>query len=210
MKILIIEDNTVYRKILETDLIESGYDIDILTDFDSYFQADYSVYDLIILDIGLPNLDGRDLITFIKKKSNAKIIMLTSDNSGSVEYESLLLGADDYIIKPHYLPVLKLKIQSLVSQTNDQVIICGHNINTETLTIDKTIKMTAKEYKILMAIYRSKNHQCTKSELLRSLWESDFFVEEGALYTMVYRLRKKLETTNINIVNTRGGYKIDD
>lgn len=67
MKILIIKDNTIYRKILEMDLIENGYDLDILIDFDSCFQADYSVYDLIILDIGLPNLDGRDLITFIKE-----------------------------------------------------------------------------------------------------------------------------------------------
>lgn len=210
MKILIVEDNLVYRKKLETDLIESGYELEILMNFDQCLQFDYSLFELIILDIGLPNLDGRDLISFIKKKSNAKIIMLTSDNTGAAEYKSLLLGADDYIIKPHYLPVLKLKIDALINKNNEQVSICGHSINTETLTIDQDIKLTAKEYKILMAIYRANNFKCTKEELLRSLWESDFFVEEGALYTMVYRLRKKLETTNINIVNTRGGYKIDD
>lgn len=210
MKILIIEDNAVYRKTLETDLITSGYDVEIILKFENYVEIDYSLYNLIILDIGLPNLDGRDCISFIKKNSNAKIIMLTSDNSGAAEYESLLLGADDYIIKPHYLPVLKLKIDTLETKAREQIVICGHSINTETLTIDQNIKMTAKEYKILMAIYRSSKHQCTKPELLRNLWESDFFVEEGALYTMIYRLRKKLEPTNINILNTRGGYKIDD
>lgn len=210
MKILIIEDNDVYRKNLETELRINEYDVDTLLQFDQYQQFDYSNYDLILLDIGLPALDGRDLITLIKNNSTARIIMLTSDSSGAVEYDSLLLGADDYIIKPHYLPVLKHKIDPLGNKSNENVSICGHSINTETLTIDQVIKLTAKEYKILMAIYRSNSKQCTKEELLRSLWESDYFVEEGALYTMVYRLRKKLEGTNIKIVNTRGGYKIND
>lgn len=210
VKLLVIEDNRVYQERLAVDLTELGYDVEIFTQFQNYTTHDYSPYDLVLLDIGLPDLDGREIITYIKNSSKAKIIILTSTNSGEVEYKSLLLGADDYIIKPHFVPVLNLKIQALISTNNQDTIICGHHINLQTLTIDNKIKLTAKEYKILIAIYNSTAHQCTKNELLRNLWESDFFVEEGALYTMIYRLRKKIESTNINITNTRGGYKIDD
>lgn len=209
MKILIIEDNHTYRQKLQKDLIEYNYTVEIANNFKTLQTLDYNKYELVIIDIGLPNTDGRELIETIKLNPKAQVIMLTSNNDSTIEYESLHLGADDYIIKPHNIAVLDLKIKKLLKSFENKQQINGHTVNHQTLKIDDQIKLTAKEYKILLAIHNNQNNFCSKSELLKNLWDSDYFVDEGALYTLVYRLRKKLVSTNIKIENTQGGYKID-
>lgn len=210
MRVLIIEDNERYRNKLIGDLQSLNYEVVAPVTFTGLAGYDYTTFQLVILDVGLPQIDGRNLIKVIKRGSSAAVIMLTSSSSGEIEYESLKLGADDYIVKPHYLPVLELKIDSLINNQLKQLEICGHYVNPQNLKVDERIKLTAKEYKILVAIYKHQDHLVSKDQLLRDLWESDYFVEEGALYTLIYRLRKKLDDTNIVIKNTRGGYKVDE
>lgn len=210
MDILIIEDNKLYCEKLAEDLIAYNYNISICKDFSHLEEIDYSRYNLVLLDISLPNIDGRSMINIIKTSSKANVIMLTSDNANSSEFESLKLGADDYIIKPHFMPVLDLKIQQLINTPSDVIKICGHLLNKQNMKIDDNINLTAKEYKILMCLYSKSDQVCSKSEVLKNLWQSDFFVESGALYTLIHRLRKKLENTNINIKNVKGGYQIDN
>lgn len=209
MNVYIIEDSEQYREHLKKDLEEYGYNVEICKYFDELEQVEYSKYDIVFLDISLPNLDGRNLIEFIKRNSDAVIFILTSDNSHLTEFDCLKLGADDYIIKPHFIPVVDLKIKQFINFETETIEICGHKLNKETLKIDEMINLTAKEYKILMCLYSKRGQTCSNKLILRMLWESDFFVEIGALYTMIYRLRKKLGPTNIEISNVTGGYKID-
>ncbi len=209
MNVYLIEDNEQYRGRLRNDLEEYGYNVEISNYFDELEQVDYSKFDIVILDISLPNLDGRNLIKLIKQNSHAVVFMLTSDNSQLTEFDCLKLGADDYIVKPHFMPVIDLKIKQFLNLETEIIEICGHKVNKETLKIDEKINLTAKEYKILMCLNSKRGQTCSNKMILRMLWESDFFVEMGALYTMVYRLRKKLETTDIVISNVTGGYKID-
>lgn len=209
MNVYIIEDNELYRKNLKADLESYGYNVSLCETFNRVESVDYTAFDIVILDISLPNLDGRNLIRTIKNNSKAIVFMLTSNNNGTAEYESLKLGVDDYIVKPHYAPVLNLKIKQALNHEVEQINICGHSLNKETLKIDNKINLTAKEYKVLIFLHSKLGQVCTNNEILRALWESDFFVEMGALYTMMYRLRKKLEPTNISIKNDKGGYTID-
>lgn len=208
MNICIIEDNELYRNRLIDDLISLGYKVSTYTDFKQIEFADYSEFDVVLVDIGLPNIDGRRLIKTIKEHSNVAVFMLTSVDNGAVELECLTLGADYYIIKPHYTPVLDFKLKQVLNLETDTVEIGSHKLNKDTLKIDDRISLTAKEYKILLCLHQKGSEVCSKEELLRNLWESDYFVEVGALYTMIHRLRKKLENTSINIRSIDGGYQI--
>lgn len=208
MNILVIEDNKLYYETLKLDLEKFGYKVSSPINFRCLESIDYKQFDVVMLDITLPNIDGRNLIKTIKKSVNPVVFMLTSIDNGTVELDCLKLGADDYIIKPHYGPVLDFKLKQHLKLEKDIVEICSHKLSMETLKIDDTINLTAKEYKVLLCLHAKGNEVCSKEELLRCLWENDYFVELGALYTLVFRLRKKLEDTNINIKSTNGGYQI--
>lgn len=206
MKILIIEDNIINRKALIEDLSKHQFIVEAISDFNCLEALDYSPYQLIILDIRLPNYNGIDLISQIKQSSQAKIFMLTSDERKTTEYESVIRGADDYLTKPHYLPLLLHKI-NLINDTN--ILMChGHEINLHTMRIDQKIKLTKQEYQVLIYLINHQNQYCTKNQLLELLWENNFFVEVDALYSLIYRLRKKLDPTQIKIINHKGAYCI--
>lgn len=210
MKILIIEDNQRYAQNLKLDLEASGFDVTNTTDFANLEKLEYSEYKLVILDIGLPNLDGRNIIKFIKHCGDIKVIVLTSESNGQTELTSLLEGADDYITKPHYTPVLIHKVNKLISNESSVIKYKQHTIDMQTMKIDNKIKLTNKEYQVLLYLLNNRGKICSKSSILKNMWQSDYFIEQGALYTLIYRLRKKIESTAIVIQNDEGGYYIDE
>ncbi len=208
MEILIVEDNEIYRNKLRADLISLGHHVEVVLEFNELDNYRFKQFDLIILDITLPSINGLDLIQVIKSCSYARIFMLTSDESQKTEYNATLNGADDYITKPHYLPLLDYKIKQLTEEAN--IIYKEHTIDLSTMKIDNQIKLTKQEYQILIHLLNNRNKACSKNQLLELLWENNFFVEIDALYSLIYRLRKKLLATEITIENRKGSYWIND
>ncbi len=208
MKILVVEDNTTYRNHIVKELQDQGYLVDFIVDFSQLKIYNYSTYDLILLDISLPNYNGIDLIDNIKNQSNSKIFMLTSNENKTTEFKAIVTGADDYITKPHYLPLLIHKINLLNNKTS--IVFKSHIIDLQTMRIDNEIKLTKQEYQVLIHLLHNRNTYCTKDQLLDLLWENNFFIEIDALYSLIYRLRKKLRTTAIIIENSKGAYCIHD
>ena len=121
MKILIIEDEKIIREELQELLLKNGYEVFLLTDFTNVLPIDPDKYDLILLDINLPNLNGEFLLKEIRKTSNIPIIMLTSRVDEMDEVLSITNGADDYITKPYNPIILLLRIQNIFKRINSNL-----------------------------------------------------------------------------------------
>lgn len=198
MKILIIEDDMIFAKHLQEKL---NYHCDIVVDFSNistYYNMDY---DLVLLDDGLPNLQGNSLITdFIK--GGAKVIMITSNTNNNLEYQALYLGAEDFIAKPISFEVLSLKIQKLFKPQDAQIYknIALSSVN---LTVNQTTKLTKNEFIILSYLIKNQGKVISKKEVLGILWDNDQYVEMTALNMALMRLRKKLDIYLIEIVTIK-------
>ena len=121
MKILIIEDEKTIREELQELLLKNGYEVFLLTDFMNILPINPSKYDLILLDINLPNLNGEFLLKEIRKNSNIPVIMLTSRVDEMDEVLSITNGADDYITKPYNPIILLLRIQNIFKRINSNL-----------------------------------------------------------------------------------------
>ena len=218
-RILVVEDDFDIQELLQNFLQETGYEVDIAGDgVEALSIFVNGKYDLILLDIMLPKIDGYGVCELIRKQSDVPIIMLTALNGEDDQIKGLDLQVDDYITKPFSMPILIRKIAAVLRRSsqgaveNYQIITYGNlllNCDGYTATMnDTTFELTQKEFEILRELLTHQGRILTRQNLLDKLWRYDFYGDERVVDTHIKNLRKKL---GIDFIQTiRGvGYKID-
>lgn len=218
-KIMIVEDDFDIQELLQNFLQEAGYEISIANDgIEAIALFSEEPFDMILLDIMLPKIDGFSVCELIRKKSQIPIIMLTALNGEEEQIRGLDLQVDDYITKPFSMPVLIRKIAAVFRrsgcrQEDIHKTISYQNLildlDSYTATINDTIyELTQREFEILHELLTHQGRVITRQNLLNKFWQYDFYGNERVIDTHIKNLRKKL---NIDFIQTvRGvGYKID-
>jgi len=203
MKILIIEDEIELLVAISNFLTKENYICELA---ENYAKADDKLaiyeYDIILLDITLPDGNGLDLLKSIKKhQKKAGIIIISAKNSLDDKIHGLDLGADDYITKPFYLSELNSRIKAVLRRKQfDGTSILAYNeisVNTESKSVTingHAIILTKKEYDLLLFFMINKNRVLTKEAIAEHLWEDNIDMADtyDFIYTHLNNLRKKI------------------
>ncbi len=223
MKILIIEDEYNLADAIKTRLNQENYSVDISTDgIDGLDNALTNIYDLIVLDVMLPKIDGFTILSKLKENHiNSKIIMLTARSSLEDKLECFSDGADDYITKPFHLEELVARINSKLRKndnTNDITILEIFDLKLDLKTAELSCKKTnesivvmRKEFLILEYLMRNANQIVAKDILYDKVWGIDNYSISNNLEAYISFIRKKLNVIGslVDIKAVRGfGYKL--
>lgn len=205
-KILIIEDEENIARFIELELKHEGFSVEIAYDGRSGLEKALDVeWDMILLDLMLPGLNGMEVCRRIRQTKNTPIIMLTARTSVLDRVSGLDSGADDYITKPLAIEELLARMRALFRRTDNQTekrvdsILRHKNIevNTESQIVKRdgeTISLTKREYDLLTMFMRNINRVMTRDLLLDLVWGYDSAVETNVVDVYVLYLRNKLDT----------------
>ncbi|MFZ4400573.1 MAG: response regulator transcription factor [Bacteroidales bacterium] len=223
MKILIIEDEKTLNDSVIDYLQDDGHICEAVYNFnDAIEKIELYEYDCIVLDINLPDGSGLDIIKYIKKSSKSPgIIIISARNSLENKIEGLEIGADNYLTKPFHLAELNAHLKSINRRINfngnEQIILNEIRLlpNEHTVYVyDKEVKLTKKEFELLIFFISNKNKVITKSSLAEHLWGDYMDTADSFdfIYTHIKNLRGKLikEGCEDYIKTVYGvGYKFD-
>ncbi|MGL5649725.1 MAG: response regulator transcription factor [Clostridium sp.] len=216
-KIGIVEDDLNIRNEIVKTIGRYGYEGIQLTDFENILdEIKKKDVDLLLLDINLPYFDGYHICREIRKFSQMPIIMVTSRNSDMDELMSINIGADDFVTKPYNIQVLLARIERLLirsgmgkAEKSSVLEHRGMKLNLEKGVItynDNEIDLTKNEIKIITYLMKNKEKIVSREDLMKYLWDSDYFVDDNTLSVNITRIRKKLlEVGLINIIETKRG-----
>ena len=217
-KILVVEDEKDIQNIIKAFLENAEYKVETADDgLDAINLIQNNNYDLILLDIMLPKVDGFTVCEMIRKNSNVPIIILTALTDEESQLKGFDKLADDYITKPFSMPVLLKHIEAIFRRTNNSKentsILKYKNIilNTENYEVyvdNQKVTLTFREYEILKLFLENQGKVFTRDNILNSIWNYDYFGDDKIVNTHIKNIRKKLGYEYIETV--RGvGYKID-
>lgn len=221
MKILIIEDEKYLGDALQNLLEKENYKTHICYDGESGLdEALTDVYDLILLDIMLPRVDGLQILQLIREeKIMTKVLLLTARNQVSDRVKGLDLGADDYLSKPFAFVELMARVKALLRRqgelTNDELVYGDLHLDYRAFQLykdDEAIQLTLKECEILQVLMQRKQMISSKDMLIEKLWGYDSDAEDNNVEVYISFLRKKLKYLNsqCHIKTTRGvGYSLE-
>lgn len=220
-KLLVVDDEQKIREVIREYSEFNGYAVDEAEDgMSAVGLVKLNDYDLIIMDIMMPKLDGFTACKEIKKIKNVPIIMLSARGE---EYDKLFgfeLGIDDYVVKPFSPKELMARVNAVIARsktssdnTTDELIFDGLviNIPARTVTVDgEKIELTPKEYELLFYLVKNKNLALSRDKLLQDIWGYDFFGDDRTIDTHIKNLRNNLGPYRDFIVTLRGvGYKFE-
>lgn len=198
-KILVVEDDAQILRVLELELKHEGYEVETARDGLSGLERALKEPDLIILDLMLPKLDGMEVCTRVRSKSDVPIIMLTAKDRIPDRVAGLDGGADDYLTKPFSIDELLARIRARLRDRNPQSNVVG----VKDLTMDrdrhevkragKAIQLTAKEYALLEYLLLHRNKVHTRDELFNGAWGSDFLGDSNLIDVYIRYLRGKID-----------------
>jgi DNA-binding response OmpR family regulator len=220
MKILLVEDDELLIAILTKKLTDNHYIVDVVKDDEmGWTYGSTFEYDLIILDIVLPKLDGLCLCQRFRAEGyTMPIMLLSSQNTSTAKVSGLDAGADDYVVKPFDVPELIARIRALLRRSNSSsipLLVWGDlllNPSTCEVSYDnQPLTLTNKEYELLELLLRDSQHLLSADEILDRLWSSDEFPSEATVRSHIRRLRHKLVAADapsdfIATVHGRGYY----
>lgn len=222
MKLLLVEDNRLLSKNVAKGLTKKGYAVDCAYDGEEALALyDLNEYDLMILDLNLPKVDGMDVLRTIRQKdSELKIIILSARTTVDDKIEGLDSGSNDYLTKPFDFGELEARIRSLLRRRFSQAevaLMCGNirlNMASKTVTVeDKPLALTKKEYSILEYLMSHKGTVISPEQLIEHVWDSEADLFSNSFKFHIHSLKKKLEEAGAGgyVVNVRGqGYRISD
>ncbi|MEF9935014.1 MAG: response regulator transcription factor [Clostridium sp.] len=217
-RILVIEDNLDIQELIKEFLLSENYLVDTANDgVEGIEKFNKGEYDLIILDIMMPNLDGYGVCKIIRSKSRVPIIMLTALNEERDEVKGFELQVDDYITKPFSFNVLIKRVDAMMRRTygdKNEGVIEFNNIKINRDSYDayidgEEVELTTKEFEILRILMENKGNVIKREVFLDKLWGYDFYGDTRVIDTHIKNIRKKLQTDYIKTVKGVG-YKIDD
>ena len=218
MKILLVEDDLDLVKVLNKILILNGYIVDCANDgIEALDYLRINSYDLVIMDIMMPRLDGISTLKKIRKDGNSvPVLLLTAKSMVDDKVEGLDNGADDYMTKPFQSKELLARIRALTRRQNQITTMSVGNFtldpNTYEMSAEKTIKLTNKEFKVMEVLIRNTNSYLGSEKIMDSIYDISSDTEIGVIWVFISTLRKKLDEigSNYNIVTRKGvGYRLE-
>lgn len=218
MRILVVEDNREVARQVKDALEQSLFAVDIAQDGEEgLFMGETEPYDLVVLDLGLPVVDGLAVLRHWREAGNAvPVLILTSRNTWREKVAGLRAGADDYLAKPFELEELLARVEALLRRAAGQAkptLRCG-GLELDPLgarvTLDgRPVQLTAYEFRTLDYLMRNPGKVVSKTELTEHIYEQDFDRDSNVIEVLINRLRNKL--TPEYIVTRRGlGYQLQD
>lgn len=219
MKILIVDDEVMIREVIKEYLDNEGFDYE---EAENGFQAlemlNNNTYDLMVLDIMMPEMDGFSLLNKVPKDKLIPTIILSARDQEFDKLQGFDLGIDDYLTKPFSPKELIARIKAIKNRTIKNLPTLYNyktlqiNFSAHTIKIDnETINVTPKEFEILTYLIKNKNIAISREQLLSSLWGYDFFGDDRTVDTHIKMLRNNLRKYRNLIETVRGiGYKFND
>jgi len=221
MRVLVAEDDSKLLTQLDTLLQESGYSVDLADNGEhALYQLQEYNYDLAIIDIGLPKLDGFDVIRKARSENvSTPVLILTARDRWQEKVEGLDSGADDYLTKPFHNEELLARAKALIRRASGQanpVIQMGpislDTVSEEIQLNSLSLELTAYEYKVMEYLMLNPQKVISKTELTEHIYDQDFDLDSNVIEVFIGRLRKKLDPdgTIKPIETLRGrGYRIN-
>lgn len=203
--ILIVEDEKKIARFLQIELEHAGFQVSIETNgIAAQDKIMNNVYDLILLDIMLPGLDGFELCHRIRERSNIPIIMVTAKDKIKDKVEGLDMGADDYLTKPFALPELLARIRnamrkhiSMVKETAEETMGVKNLIlnpqNHEVYVHSQVVSLTKKEYELLEYLVKNKGRVISREKILQVVWGYEYMGDTNVVDVYIRYLRSKLD-----------------
>lgn len=220
MRLLLIEDDIALQQNLTNHLIAANYLVDTASDGETgLFQGLEYPYDAAVIDIGLPIINGIDVIKSLREKNkDFPILVLTARDSWQDKVAGLDAGADDYLTKPFHSEELLSRLNALIRRSVGQASPLIKNgplsINTKSLSVEvnnQVVKLSSSEYKLLEYMMLHLDEVTSKSVLTEHIYDQDFDLDSNVIEVFIRRLRKKLDPNNdYGFIETlRGqGYKL--
>ena len=202
MRLLVVEDDSRLLTQLDAMLQQNGYSVDLADDGEkALFLATEHPYDAAIIDVGLPKIDGFELVRKCRKQDiRVPILLLTARDRWQEKVEGLDAGADDYLTKPFQNEELLARLKALLRRSAGQANpVLSHGpieVNTvsEEVTVNgNTVSLTAYEYKVVEYFLLNPEKVISKSELTEHIYDQDFDLDSNVIEVFVGRLRKKLD-----------------
>lgn len=218
MRLLVVEDDPDLSRQLKDALTDAGYVVDVAFDGDEgHFLGDTEPYDAVVLDLGLPQLDGVTVLERWRRDGKIMpVLILTARDRWSDKVAGFDAGADDYVAKPFHMEEVLARIRALLRRAAGQAsseFECGPlRVDTRSarVTVDgQPVKLTSLEYRLLAYLAHHKGRVVSRSELVEHLYDQDFDRDSNTVEVFVGRIRKKL---GVNFIETvRGlGYRLHD
>jgi DNA-binding response OmpR family regulator len=223
MRVLLVEDERRISAYVKRGLEEEGYAVDaVYTGREALNWADAAVYDLIVLDILLPELDGISVCRELRQRGNrTSILMLTARDSVDDRVAGLDAGADDYLVKPFAIKELLARLRAITRRSTEQtkspiLQVADLSLDTRTHQVrrgGKRIELAAKEYAVLECLIREPGRVLTRTMIAEHVWNYDTFNQSNVVDVYVRSLRRKIDDPfDKKLIRTlRGaGYSISD
>jgi two-component system, OmpR family, response regulator len=213
VRVLVVEDDPDLNRQLSQALADAGYAVDSAKDGeDGFFLGDTEPYDAIVLDLGLPKMDGLTILEQWRRNGKiVPVIILTARDRWSDKVSGMDAGADDYLAKPFHMEELLARIRALLRRATGHAkaeIECGPlRLDTKTarVTFDGvTIKLTSHEYRLLAYLMHHNGRVVSRTELVEHLYDQDFDRDSNTIEVFIGRLRKKIPTDLIRTVRGLG------
>jgi two-component system OmpR family response regulator len=218
MRVLVVEDDPDLLRQLDKALSDAGYVVDQAADGEEgHFLGDTEPYDVVVLDLGLPVLDG---VTVLKRWREAgrktPVLILTARDQWGEKVAGFDAGADDYVTKPFHMEEVLARVRALIRRSAGHAtpeLSCGPLIvdtSSGRVTVDGAqVKLTAQEFRLLAYLMHHKGKVCSRTELTEHIYDQDFDLDSNTIEVFIGRLRKKI---GVPVIHTKRGlgYQIAD
>ena len=216
-RILIVEDDEAIASAVRLNLQVAGYDCAVFDDGSKAAQAleDDHAYDLALLDIMLPGIDGFELFGCMERYG-IPVIYMTAKTDAESEIRGLRDGAEDYVVKPFDILTLMVRIEKVLRRTgrlNTVYRVRDVELNSETRTVTKAgriVYLQPLEFDVLLMLLRYKNMTVTREQLMTEVWGYDYVGETRVLDIKIFSLRKKLDLGDAIRTLPKLGYRLED
>ncbi|MCZ6810284.1 MAG: response regulator transcription factor [Proteobacteria bacterium] len=205
MRLLVIEDDATLRETLCSQLAEAGFGVEQAADGREglYFALEYPI-DLAIIDLGLPEISGLDVIRQLREKGKSyPILILTARDRWQDKVDGLSAGADDYVVKPFHFEEVTARVNALLRRSGGwaSAVLSAGPVTLDTLRQDlsvdeRSIELTSYEYKIIEHLMIRAGEVISKTELTDRLYDQDFERDSNVIEVFIGRLRKKMDPDN--------------
>ena len=219
MRILVVEDDTNLNRQLKEALTEAGYAVDVAFDGEEgHFLGDTEPYDAIVLDIGLPQMDGLSVLEEWRRAGKTTpVLLLTARDRWSDKVQGIDAGADDYVAKPFHMEEVLARIRALVRRAaglaSNEIVAGSVRLDARSgkVTVGgQSVKLTSHELRLLSYLMHHKGKVISRTELTEHLYDQDFDRDSNTIEVFVGRLRKKLPEEVIHTVRGLGYQILED
>ena len=216
MRILVVDDFEVLRDSIAQGLREAGFTVDTASDGESgLWHAQSNDYDVIVLDLMLPRIDGLTILKRLRaKQNNTHVLILTAKDTSADRVKGLDSGADDYLVKPFVFAELLARVRALVRRRYDtkspRIRIADMEIDTATRCVRRAgekMELSAREYSLLEFLAHRAGHVVTRTEIWEHVYDFNSTAESNVVDVFIGHLRKKIERPNLpRLIHTRRGH----